>query len=166
MSTVSGSRLFGREDLPGLALSVLVCEAVGAAPALVTATGEGTWYATLERPALAPPNWVFGPVWTALFFLLGVAAYLVLRDGRGRERAVAFGLFVGQYVLNVAWTLTFFGDEDVAGGLVVIVALLAGIVATVVAFARVRRLAAALLVPYLLWVAFATYLNWQFWVLN
>jgi benzodiazapine receptor len=159
-------RGLSRDDLPGLALSVLVCEAVGAAPALVTATGGGTWYDTLARPALAPPNWVFGPVWTALFAGLGVAAYLVLRDGAGRQRTVAFGLFLAQYVLNVSWTLVFFGGENIAGGLAVIAALWTLIAATLAAFYRVRRAAAALLVPYLAWVSFAASLNYAFWTLN
>ncbi|MFB6078729.1 MAG: TspO/MBR family protein [Halarchaeum sp.] len=158
--------MFSREDVPGLALAIIVCEVVGAAPALVTATGSGSWYATLARPALAPPNWVFGPVWTTLFALLGVAAYLVLRDGRGRERQVAFGLFVAQYALNVAWTLVFFGSESIAGGLAVIAALWVLIAATIAAFARVDRAAALLLLPYLAWVSFATYLNYAFYQLN
>jgi len=155
-----------RSDLPGVALAVVICNAVGASPALVTATGSGSWYDTLAQPALAPPNWVFGPVWTLLFTLLGVAAYLVLRDGAGRQRTVAFGLFVAQYVLNVAWTLVFFGGQDVAGGLAVIAALWVLIAATLAAFARVRRVAGVLLVPYLAWVSFAAYLNYGFWVLN
>jgi len=155
-----------RTDLPGLLVAVVLTNVVGAAPALLTATGAGSWYATLERPALAPPNWVFAPVWTALFVLLGTAIYLVLRDGDGRERTVAAGLFVGQFVLNVSWTLVFFGGRSPAGGLAVIVALLVAILATVSAFYRVRPAAAALLVPYLAWVAFATYLNYAFWALN
>jgi len=155
-----------RDDLPGVALAVVICNAVGAAPALVTATGAGTWYESLVQPALAPPNWVFGPVWTLLFTLLGVAAYLVLRDGTGRQRAVAFGLFLAQYVLNVSWTLVFFGGENIAGGLAVIAALLALIAATLAAFSRVRRAAGYLLVPYLAWVSFAAYLNYAFWTLN
>ena len=155
-----------REDLPGVALAVVVCNAVGAAPALVTATGSGSWYDALAQPALAPPNWVFGPVWTALFTLLGVAVYLVLRDGAGRQRTVAFGLFVAQYVLNVAWTLVFFGGENIAGGLAVIAALWALIVATLAAFSRVRPAASYLLAPYLAWVSFAAYLNYAFWTLN
>ncbi|NIB98158.1 TspO/MBR family protein [Halobacterium sp. R2-5] len=155
-----------RDDLPGVALAVVVCNAVGASPALVTATGSGTWYDTLVQPAFAPPSWVFGPVWTALFTLLGVAVYLVLRDGRGRRRKLAFGLFLAQYVLNVAWTLVFFGDQNIAGGLAVIAALLALIAATLAAFWRVRPAAGALLVPYLAWVAFASYLNYAYWALN
>jgi len=155
-----------REDLPGVALAVVVCNAVGAAPALVTATGSGSWYDALAQPALAPPNWVFGPVWTALFTLLGVAVYLVLRDGAGRQRTVAFGLFVAQYVLNVAWTLVFFGGENIEGGLAVIAALWVLIAATLAAFYRVRKPAGYLLVPYLAWVSFAAYLNYAFWALN
>jgi len=155
-----------RDELPGVALAVVICNAVGASPALVTATGSGTWYDSLAQPALAPPNWVFGPVWTALFTLLGVAAYLVLRDGDGRQRTVAFGLFVAQYVLNVAWTLVFFGAQDIAGGLVVIAALWVLIAATLAAFSRVRPAAGYLLAPYLAWVSFAAYLNYAFWALN
>jgi tryptophan-rich sensory protein len=153
-------------DLPGVALAVVVCNAVGASPALVTATGSGTWYDSLVQPALAPPSWVFAPVWTTLFTLLGVAAYLVLRDGAGRRRTVAFGLFVAQYVLNVAWTLVFFGGRDIAGGLVVVAGLWLLIAATLAAFYRVRRAAGYLLVPYLAWVSFAAYLNYAFWALN
>ena len=155
-----------RDDLPGLALAVLVCEAVGASPALVTATGSGTWYDALAQPSFAPPNWVFGPVWTLLFTLLGVAAYLVLRDGEGQQRRVAFGLFVAQYVLNVAWTLVFFGGQNIAGGLVVIAGLWVLVAATLAAFYRVRRAAGSLLVPYLAWVSFAAALNYAYWVLN
>jgi benzodiazapine receptor len=155
-----------RDDLPGVVLAVVVCNVVGASPALVTAGSVDGWYQTLVQPALAPPNWVFGPVWTVLFTLLGVAAYLVLRDGRGRERTLAFGLFVGQYVLNVAWTMVFFGGQNVDGALVVVVALWLLIAATLAAFYRVRRAAGRLLVPYLGWVGFAAYLNYAYWTLN
>jgi benzodiazapine receptor len=155
-----------RDDLPGLALAVVICNAVGASPALLTAGTVETWYETITQPALAPPNWVFGPVWTLLFTLLGVAVYLVLRHGGGRARTLALALFVGQYAFNVAWTLVFFGDQNIAGGLAVILVLLALIAATLGAFWRVRKEAGLLLVPYLLWVAFATYLNYAFWVLN
>lgn len=157
---------FSRSDAPGLALSVVVCEAVGAAPSLVTASTVATWYPTLQKPALTPPNWVFGPVWTTLFFLLGVAAYLVVREGSGRARTVAMALFVGQYAFNVAWTLAFFGGRNVEGGLVVIGVLWALIVATAWAFDRVDRRAAVLLLPYLVWVSFAAYLNYAIWTLN
>jgi tryptophan-rich sensory protein len=154
------------DDAPGLLVAILACNAVGASPALVTATGAGSWYATLTKPELAPPNWVFGPVWTALFVLLGVAAYLVYRDGAGRERTVALALFVVQFAFNVSWTLVFFGNQDTAGGLAVIAGLWMLIAATLAAFWRVRRATGLLLVPYLAWVSFAAYLNYAFWTLN
>jgi tryptophan-rich sensory protein len=155
-----------RRDLPGLAVAVIACEVVGGLPGVVTATRIDTWYADLARPALAPPNWVFGPVWTLLFALLGVAAYLVYRDGTGRERTVALGLFGGQFALNVAWTLVFFGARSLGGGLVVIAVLWLAILATLLAFRRVGPVAGYLLVPYLAWVSFAASLNYGFWALN
>lgn len=155
-----------RKDLPGLLTAVLLCEVVGAAPAFVTGQELAGWYTTLVRPAIAPPNWVFGPVWTLLFALLGVAGYLVYRDATGTLRRTALGGFIAQYAFNVAWTLVFFGQQDIQGGLVVIAILWVLIAFTAYAFYRVRPIAGYLLLPYLLWVSFATYLNYQFWVLN
>lgn len=155
-----------RDDLSGLIAAVVLCEVVGAAPAFVTSQELSTWYAGLARPALAPPNWVFGPVWTVLFALLGVAAYVVYRDATGPDRRSALGAFVAQYAFNVSWTLVFFGQHDIQGGLVVIGVLWVLIAYTAYAFYRIRPAAGYLLLPYLLWVSFATYLNYQFWVLN
>ena len=160
-----------RAQRPGLTLlgAVVACEIVGASGAVFTATGLESWYGTLVRPALAPPNWVFGPVWTTLFALMGGAAWLVWGaldgpDGTAARRALlAFG---GQFVLNVAWSAAFFGARSPLAGLVVIALLWLAIVATLVAFWRVDRRAGALLVPYLAWVSFAAYLNYGFWALN
>ncbi|MFB6107579.1 MAG: TspO/MBR family protein [Haloplanus sp.] len=151
-----------------LLLAVLAVELVGAAGSLFTARGLATWYGTLRRPALAPPNWVFGPVWTTLFALIGVAVWLVWRRATtepGRVR-VAFAVFLVHFAANLAWSAAFFGARSIALGLAVIAALWLLIVATIWAFGRVDRRAAALLVPYLLWVTFAAYLNYRFWVLN
>jgi len=158
-----------RQPVASLLVAVLLCELVGASGTVFTAMGLGTWYASLEAPSFAPPNWVFGPVWTTLFALLGVAAWLVWRELAGPNAAaarVALWLFAGQYVLNVAWSAAFFGARSPAAGLVVIAVLWLAIVATVVGFWRVDWRAGALLVPYLAWVSFATYLNYSFWVLN
>jgi len=155
-----------RADAPGLLVAVVTCELVGSLPGVVTASRIGTWYADLARPPLAPPNWVFGPVWTLLFALLGVAAYLVYRDGTGGERRLALSSFVGQFALNVAWTLVFFGARSIGGGLAVIAALWVAILATLLAFRRVHPVAGYLLVPYLAWVSFAAYLNYGFRALN
>lgn len=151
-----------------LMLSILAVEVVGASGAVFTAQGLTAWYGTLTRPAIAPPNWVFGPVWTTIFALLGVAVWLVWRQAEAKPGAVriAFVVFVLQFAFNLGWSAAFFGLQNIAVGLVVIGILWVLIVATILAFDRVDRRAALLLVPYLLWVSFATVLNYQFWVLN
>jgi tryptophan-rich sensory protein len=158
------------QERPLVALvgAVLAVEAVGASGAVFTAQGLGGWYEGLQRPALAPPNWVFGPVWTTLFALMGGAVYLVWRRAGAAPRAVrrALGVFAVHFVFNLAWSAVFFGQQAIGAGLAVIAVLWVLIVATVWSFHRVDRRAAALLVPYLLWVSFAAYLNYQFWVLN
>ncbi|MDZ7702415.1 MAG: TspO/MBR family protein [Halobacteriales archaeon] len=159
-----------RRPLASLALAVLASEVVGAAGAVFTVGGLESWYGTLVQPALAPPNWVFGPVWTTLFALMGAAAWLVWREldgpNDGRRPGGALAWFAGQFVLNVAWSAAFFGARSIVAGLVVIAALWLAIVGTVRAFDRVDRRAAALLLPYLAWVSFAGYLNYAFWTLN
>jgi tryptophan-rich sensory protein len=162
-------RRFPRDrPLVALALAVLTVEVVGASGAVFTAQGLGEWYVTLERPALATPNWVFGPVWTALFALMGVAVWLVWRriDSDPRNVRLALAVFAVHFAFNLGWSAAFFGMQAIGLGLAVIVVLWALIVATAWAFARVDRRAALLLVPYLLWVTFAAYLNYRFWVLN
>ncbi|MFB6183312.1 MAG: TspO/MBR family protein [Haloarculaceae archaeon] len=163
------SRLPRKRPLVSLAVAVLACELVGSSGSVFTVVGLESWYATLARPALAPPNWVFGPVWTALFALMGVAVWLVWRavDGpRAGVARVALGVFAAHFVLNVGWSAVFFGLRSLLGGLVVIVALWLAIVVTILVFDRVDRRAAALLIPYLAWVTFAGYLNYAFWRLN
>ncbi len=152
---------------PWLALAgwLALCAAAGAIGAIASVSAS-QFYAALERPAWAPPAGVFGPVWTLLYMAMGVAAWLVWRE-RGWWRArSALGLFVLQLACNALWSWLFFAWHR--GGLAFadILVLLALIVATIVAFARIRRLAAWLLVPYLAWVTFATFLNYSVWQLN
>jgi tryptophan-rich sensory protein len=163
MSTVTDRPEFSWTDLPGLLAAVVVCQLAGIVPAFLTADEVAGWYTTVQQPAFTPPNWVFGPVWTTLYLLMGVALYLVWRDEKDRLALAAFAV---QLALNASWTLVFFGMQWPAGGLAVIVALLAAIVATIALFARVDRRAALLLVPYLAWVGFATALNFEIWRLN
>jgi tryptophan-rich sensory protein len=146
--------------------AVLLVEAVGLTSGALTADAITSWYATLQQPALTPPNWVFGPVWTLLYALMGVSLALVWRERASRIAKVGIGLFVVQLALNFSWSLVFFGAQSPLGGLVVIVPLVLAILATIVAFDRVDRRAALLLVPYLLWSSFATYLTYSIWVLN
>ncbi len=140
---------------------------LGALGAVFTRQSVGTWYRALERPAFTPPSWLFGPVWTALYLMMGVAAFLVWRRGwAARSVRVALALFVIQLALNGAWSPVFFGLRSPAGGLVVIAFLWVAIVLTLVRFRAVSALAAWLLVPYLLWTTFATVLNASICALN
>ena len=166
MSTITGRSGFSRDDLPGLIAAVVVCELAGIVPSLLTADEVATWYPTLAKPEFTPPSWLFGPVWTTLYLLMGVSLYLIWQSDAGRTRRVALAVFGVQLVLNAAWTLVFFGAQAIFGGLVVILALLAAILATMATTARIDRRATALLVPYLLWVGFATALNYEIWRLN
>lgn len=146
---------------------VVACVLLGAAGGLLTAPQIESWYATVEKPGFTPPNWVFGPVWTLLYALQGVAAWLLWRAGVDRrETRVALGLFVVQFLLNLAWSPVFFGLESPLLGLVVIVPLLGAVLATMAAARKVDPRATLLLVPYAAWVAFATVLNYAIWSLN
>ena len=133
--------------------------AVGALGTIPTAKAIPTWYRGLEKPAWNPPDRVFGPAWTTLYALMGLALVIVRREPRdaGNDRAQAiFGL---QLALNLAWSYVFFGARSPRGGVVVIALLWVSILATIGGFWRVRPLAAVLLVPYLGWVSFASVLN-------
>lgn len=144
----------------GAVVFVVICNAAGVIGALTTQTGDSTWYAQLEKPSFNPPGWVFGPVWTLLYTLMGIAVWRVWRRGRATPGVTpAVILFAVQLVLNAIWSPVFFGAERIDLALGVIGALWAVIVGTLVAFARVDRPAAWMLVPYLLWVSFATVLN-------
>ena len=151
-----------------LALAVVAVELVGASGAVFTARGLDGWYDGLVRPELAPPNWVFAPVWTGLFALMGAALWLVWRraDADPRAAGLAVAVFAVHFGVNVGWSAVFFGLRAIGWGVVVISVLWALIVATALAFDRVDRRAALLLVPYFLWVSFAAYLNYRIWVLN
>jgi translocator protein len=126
----------------------------------------GEWYAALAKPALTPPGWVFGPVWTLLYAMMGVAAWLVWKQGSPGAAAGALTLFFLQLGLNTLWSYLFFGLKSPGLALLNIVALWLAILATLMAFSRHSRPAGHLLLPYLLWVSFALYLNLQFWRLN
>jgi tryptophan-rich sensory protein len=144
---------------------VTLCAITGAIGAVASVEAK-SFYATLNQPAWAPPAGVFGPVWTLLYIAMAWAAWLVWRErGFGRARG-ALGLFVVQLVFNALWSWLFFGWHRGALAFADILVLLALIVATIVAFARIRRAAAWLLAPYLAWVAFATLLSYSVWQRN
>ena len=141
----------------GDALALVLPLAVGFMGTVPTAKAIPTWYRTLDKPGWNPPDAVFGPVWTTLYLLMGIALVLVRRAGEDTCRAqLVFGL---QLALNTAWSFVFFGSRDPRGALVVIVLLWSAILATIVEFGRIRPAAAVLLAPYLAWVSFASVLN-------
>lgn len=150
-----------------LVAAVAICESAGLIGSLFTTSEIPTWYRELVKPALNPPSWVFGPVWTTLFFLMGIAAYLVWRQGLQKPRVrLALGIFTGQLVLNVVWSILFFGLHRPDLAFIEITLLWLAILITMIAFFKLSKPAAWLLLPYLLWVSFASYLNFAIWQLN
>jgi tryptophan-rich sensory protein len=148
-------------------LGVLICEGVGLLAAWATQTSVTTWYPTLTKPGFTPPDWLFGPVWTVLYAMMGVAAALVWQrrteDTMSQSALVLFGV---QLLLNGGWSFAFFGARSPGLGLIVIVALWGALAWTTERFFRVRAAAGWLLVPYLLWVTYAGALNLSIWLLN
>lgn len=131
----------------------------GAIGSLVTAPNIPTWYTALEKPLLNPPNWVFGPMWSALYLLMGTALALIILEKDKRSKKKAYIWFGVQLSLNTLWSLVFFGLQSPSLGVIVIIALIASIVKTMIEFYRLNKYTAWLLAPYLAWVCFATYLT-------
>ena len=157
-----GGRLRWRPLVAWLA----ICYGVSAVGGLVTAHAVETWYQGLAKPGLNPPDWVFGPVWTALYGLMALAAWLVWVSPESVMRRRGILWFCAQLAVNLLWSFAFFGARMLALGVVDIAAMWVLIALTMASFFRVRRAAGWLLVPYLAWVTFAGYLNWAVWVMN
>ncbi len=155
------------KDFFKLIIAVIVCEGAGIIGSVFTISAIPTWYATLVKPSLNPPSWVFGPVWTMLYLLMGVAVFLVWRKGFEQKAIkIALGIFFFQLMLNALWSIVFFGFHNLGGALVEILLMWFAIVGTIVVFSKISRPAAYLLLPYIAWVSFATYLNYALWILN
>ena len=147
--------------------AVGVCLVAAAVGSLFTTPAIPTWYATLIKPALNPPSWVFGPVWTVLYILMGIALYLVwIKGWNNKNVRVAMAIFSVQLILNVLWSYLFFELQSPFLALIEIVLLWIAILMTILAFYRVSVPAAVLLIPYILWVTFASYLNYGIYILN
>jgi tryptophan-rich sensory protein len=164
---MSSSKPSTARSLLVLAGFLLLCFGVAAAGAFFQ---PGSWYQELTKPSWNPPSWIFGPVWTVLYTLMAIAAWRVWRAaaaaGGWRGATPALGIFLAQLAANGLWSFLFFGLHRPALALVDILVLLALIVLTILQFRRHDRWAAWLLVPYLLWVSFATFLNFTLWRLN
>ena len=153
-------------DIAALVLFLALCLGIGALGASVTATSVETWYAGLVKPSFNPPDEVFGPVWTVLYILMGVAAWRVWRSADRDTTRGPLTLFALQLAINLGWTVVFFGLQKIASAVATIVVLDVAVLVTMLAFRPVDRLAALLMLPYVVWVAFATVLNVAIWRLN
>ncbi len=152
---------------PVLAAAILFCLVAGSLGSLVTITGPGSWYETLQKPFFAPPNWVFAPVWITLFVLMGIALYLVWESGtEKREVKIAIGIFGVQFFFNIIWSFLFFYLRSPLLGLIDILILWVMIIVTIWAFYRVKKSAAYLLIPYITWVTLASALNGAIYFMN
>jgi benzodiazapine receptor len=158
---------FRRRNILELAGALVVCQLAGLVGSVFTTPAIPTWYVSLNKPSFTPPSWVFAPVWVTLFTLMGLSLFIVLRKGfenSAIRRAVS--VFVAQLVLNMLWSVAFFGFRSPLYGLIVITLLWITLLATIFTFYRISRTAAILLVPYFLWGSFASVLNFSILVLN
>lgn len=153
--------------LSKLITAILACEGIGLISTPFTIASIRTWYSTLNRPSFSPPNWVFGPVWTILYFMMGVSAYLIWVKGlKNKKIKVALMYFLIQLFLNLLWSIIFFGFHSPVLALIDIILLWLMILQTILKFNKISKQSSYLLVPYLLWVSFALVLNFSIVMLN
>jgi tryptophan-rich sensory protein len=158
--------MFDRQSWVSLVPFVVVCFAAAGIGSLFTARSVNTWYPQLRRPEWTPANWIFGPVWTTLYLLMGISAWLVWRSTTWSAGWFPLTLFAIQLVLNSLWSVIFFGLRQVGAAFAEVLLLWMMVVATTLAFLPISILAAWLLIPYLGWILFASYLNFRIWQMN
>lgn len=150
-----------------LLLWIVGCELIGIAGSIATVPQIPTWFASLSKPVFSPPNWVFGPVWTILYAMMGFAAYRIWNLGIKNARVrMSLGLFFVQLLLNSAWSFIFFAQQNIFGAFIEIIILWVSIMATMWQFEKLDKVAGYTMIPYFLWVSFAMILNYSLYVLN
>src|SRR5688572_28250941 len=149
-----------------LIIAIIIPLVVGFTSGLFNQTGEGSWFQALQKPSWNPPSWVFAPVWTTLYIMMGIALYLIWKTPSSSKRKIAIAFFTFQLVLNFFWSFIFFKLEQPGWAFAEIVVLWLTILATIFSFASINKAAAWLLVPYISWVSFAAMLNYSIWTLN
>lgn len=156
-----------KKKLTYVIVGIFICLIIGFLSSIVTQSSVNTWYTTLNKPSFNPPNWVFAPVWTVLYILMGISAGWVWAKGF-HHKWVKTGLyhFGFQLLLNSLWSIVFFGLQQPLLGLLIILTLVVVLILTIKWFKLVSKFAAILLIPYLLWICFATLLNYKIWELN
>jgi tryptophan-rich sensory protein len=157
------SRRIMRKSWLKLALCIIVSLLAGVIGGLFTKTDAGSWYSTIVKPSFNPPNWLFGPVWTLLYILMGISLYLAIIHGAKKKAKILFGT---QLALNTLWSIIFFGMENPLLAFICIIILWIAILLTIVEFWKTSKTAVYLLMPYILWVTFASALNLAIVLLN
>lgn len=147
-------------------VSILLPLSLGAIAGIVTAQAIPEWYAALNRPSFNPPNWIFGPVWTTLYILMGISLFLIWKQEPGKERNRAILIFLFQLLLNFVWSFIFFYFKLMGFALIEIILLWISIVLMLILFYKIKPIASYINIPYLLWVTFATVLNASYYFLN
>ena len=156
----------GSRDSIKLVISIGVCLVAGLIGSVFTSSAIPVWYDLLNKPFFSPPNWLFAPVWTLLYILMGIALFFVWRAPKVKKTNEGLMLFGAQLIFNVIWSIAFFGFRSITGGLLSIVVLLILIVMTTAQIYRIDRRAAYFMLPYLVWVCFAMLLNISIYLLN
>jgi len=131
-----------------------------------TTPSIATWYAYLNKPTFSPPNWIFAPVWTLLYILMGISFYIIWGASSKKNKGGAMGVYIAQLVLNSMWSIVFFGLHNLGLALVVIAILWVLILLTIIRFYKFNKIAGIILIPYILWVSFASFLNLTVFLLN
>ncbi|MBK9330682.1 MAG: tryptophan-rich sensory protein [Sphingobacteriales bacterium] len=146
-------------------LSIVTCLAVGGISGYITADAIPGWYVTINKPTFNPPNWIFGPVWTTLYIMMGIAFFLIWKSQSPLKHKAKL-IFAVQLILNFFWSILFFNFHLLGFALIEILCMWLFILLSIISFYPVSKLAAYLLIPYLLWVSFASILNFAIWQLN
>jgi tryptophan-rich sensory protein len=150
-----------------LIVSIAIPMVIGTLSGLLTPSGDSNWYRTIEKPSWNPPSWVFAPVWTTLYLLMGIALFLVWKsEDNSRSKQPAFVLFGAQLILNFCWSFIFFSAHELGWALAELGLLWIFIILTMFAFRRFSRGAPWLMLPYICWVSFAGLLNYTVWQMN
>jgi len=149
-----------------LVISIAIPLFIGFIGSFFTSSSVDTWYKTLKKPDFNPPNWVFSPVWTLLFILIGLSFYIIWKNNFGGKKVLLLNIFFTQLFANLIWSLFFFGLRGPFWALIDIIVLWLAILVNIIVFYRVSKPAGILLVPYILWVSFAALLNFYLYILN
>ena len=157
--------MFKKSILP-LLISILIVFSFGFIGSFFTTSSITNWYAFINKPLFSPPNWIFGPVWTLLYILMGISAFLIWKKRDNLKTKQAFIFYGIQLILNALWSIIFFGMHNPGLAFLEIIILWLFILITLIKFYKINKIAGLLFIPYLLWVSFASILNYAIWMLN